>query len=364
MGTENKAETKRYSELDTLRGLAALLVVLCHLTMNRPGIDVFGFRFGITGVDLFFIISGFVIYLSIQHVTSTREFIVNRISRLYPTYWICVTITFILQLLASAYFGKGTAPTFGQYAANMTMFNYYMNVPNLDGPYWTMIIEMLFYIFIAILLALRAKKHLLPVSVLMVYFILQQYILGDTPYWPYYLKVRATIPLFNHFCLFFSGIVFYKIITEKENRFLLYTLLLLAFTFQVIQENGNDFVSHREYFYTTAVYFLLFILFVNGWLKFLVWKPTLFLGKISFALYLVHQFICHDLLLPYFVDRLHMNFWIAAGICLVVVISLATLITYYVEIPFGKKLNVLLRKLFRIRPKRPNNPVPAQSAAS
>jgi peptidoglycan/LPS O-acetylase OafA/YrhL len=52
---------KRYDELDVLRGFAALFVLFFHLTLFRNEAK-YGFQLGITGVDLFFMISGFVIF--------------------------------------------------------------------------------------------------------------------------------------------------------------------------------------------------------------------------------------------------------------------------------------------------------------
>src|SRR4051812_39368993 len=90
--------TKRYEELDALRGIASLMVVFFHYTMGRPQADV-GFVLGTTGVDLFFIISGFVIFMSLNKITRSTDFIINRVSRLYPTYWTAVTFTFVILLL-------------------------------------------------------------------------------------------------------------------------------------------------------------------------------------------------------------------------------------------------------------------------
>ena len=70
---------KRYQELDALRGIAALFVVLFHFTLNRPEAE-YGLKLGVTGVDLFFIISGFVIFMSLTNINSSKEFIVNRVS--------------------------------------------------------------------------------------------------------------------------------------------------------------------------------------------------------------------------------------------------------------------------------------------
>ena len=69
---------KRYQELDALRGIAALFVVFFHFTMGREGLNTF-FKLGTTGVDLFFIISGFVIFMSLQKISKGRDFVINRV---------------------------------------------------------------------------------------------------------------------------------------------------------------------------------------------------------------------------------------------------------------------------------------------
>ena len=72
--------TPRYKELDALRGFAALFVVFFHYTTHTAYASSF-LELGVTGVDLFFIISGFVIFMSIGQVSSAREFIINRFAR-------------------------------------------------------------------------------------------------------------------------------------------------------------------------------------------------------------------------------------------------------------------------------------------
>lgn len=91
----NKTPTKRYEELDALRRIAALMVVFFHFTLGRPEAKL-GFKLGTTGVDLFFIISGLVIFMSLTRVKTSLDFVINRVSRLYPTYWTCATFTFIV----------------------------------------------------------------------------------------------------------------------------------------------------------------------------------------------------------------------------------------------------------------------------
>ena len=97
----NAIKSKRFHELDALRGIAALMVVFFHFTIGRAEAKL-GFKLGTTGVDLFFIISGFVIFMSLSKVKSSLDFVINRVSRLYPTYWVSVTFTFILIKLKSS----------------------------------------------------------------------------------------------------------------------------------------------------------------------------------------------------------------------------------------------------------------------
>jgi peptidoglycan/LPS O-acetylase OafA/YrhL len=143
-----KNKTKRFEELDALRGIAALMVVFFHFSMKRDDYNSF-LKLGAVGVDLFFIISGFVIFMSLQKVSNSKDFIINRISRLYPTYWASVTLTFILIICYGIFNGNVYPQNIVfNYVGNMTMFQFYLRIPDIDGPYWTMIIEMIFYIAI------------------------------------------------------------------------------------------------------------------------------------------------------------------------------------------------------------------------
>ena len=96
------------------------------------------------------------------------------------------------------------------------------------------------------------------------------------------------------------------------------------------------------------VYYTLFTLIVNQKLSFIVSRGTLFLGKISFALYLIHQAFSVKILLPYFMEDLKFNFWVSSFVFSIpIVIIIATVITYYIEIPLGRllKQNLFAKKI-------------------
>ncbi len=212
-----KRETDRSPELDSLRGIAALMVVFFHFTMGRPE-AAFGLKLGTTGVDLFFIISGFVIFMSLNKITNSMDFVIKRISRLYPTYWASVTFSFLILTSFTIYKNQGFAKIdLIKYLGNMTMFQYYLNIPDLEGPYWTMIIEMIFYMAIVFLFQFKLLKYLNIIGIsLSILFVILEFFWADEILVE---KIVWWIPLLPFIPLFFAGIIFYKIYRNKKSKF-------------------------------------------------------------------------------------------------------------------------------------------------
>lgn len=154
----------RLALLDGLRLLAALLVVLYHYTAwNHSNWGPEGAReawepmsqvtaFGNVGVPLFFAISGFVILLSCYGKSSAR-FIGSRIGRLFPAYWVAVLLTG--TLLFFLWPGTGDDLTYGDWLVNLTMIQSAFDVESIDGVYWTLWVEMRFYLLILFLMLFR-----------------------------------------------------------------------------------------------------------------------------------------------------------------------------------------------------------------
>jgi peptidoglycan/LPS O-acetylase OafA/YrhL len=338
-------KTQRYEELDALRGVASLMVVFFHFTWRRPQANL-GFYLGTTGVDLFFIISGFVIFMSLNKITRSTDFIINRVSRLYPTYWTCVTFTFIILVIDAIYTNGAAAHIpWVTYLANMTMFQYYLRQPDLDGPYWTMITEMLFYIGILFLFHFKWLKHLNKIGIGL------SLITALCVWSGHFIPEIKAIPVLEFIPLFFAGTIFYKIYTIKSNHLADYCILALCFVCQImlfsVAGRSRWAINLPQYITMLSIFFGLFILFVNHKLKFIVNPVTLFLGKISFALYLVHQTISINYIIPFCITKLHLNFWIASiCVALPLVLMLASAITFYIEAPLGKKMKAKLRQKF------------------
>jgi len=155
----NRAQD-RVPALDLLRLIAALAVVVFHYAYRGAAADGFTkvslpalepiAKYGWFGVELFFVISGFVIAWSALGRTAV-EFGIARAARLWPAFVTCTTLTFA----ATYFFG---APVFGtslaQWAANLTMLAPAFGQPFMDGSYWSIVFEIIFYGWMALFIAL------------------------------------------------------------------------------------------------------------------------------------------------------------------------------------------------------------------
>ena len=332
--TNPTKQSHRFKELDALRGLAALMVMFFHFSLGRAlPVEFKYIRLGNTGVELFFMISGFVIFMSFDHITKSSQFIKSRLIRLYPTYWTVVTFTFLLIATVSFKTHDPGNINFKTYLGNMTMFQYYLKIPDLDGPYWTMIIEMTFYIVMLLLFRFKQLKHVIVIGIVTCLIMQALFFTASTTL---VSELITSLPLLIYAPLFFAGIIFFQIKTGRGNQLYYYIFIGLFFICQVASYKyivNKIFMSRAEYAVMLTIYFSLFILFVNHKLRFIVSKTTLFFGKISYALYLIHQYLSINFIIPTLMNELHFRFPVAAFIAFLVSTLLAALITNYIEIP-------------------------------
>jgi peptidoglycan/LPS O-acetylase OafA/YrhL len=160
---DHPTSAQRLTFISAIRGVAALLVVLFHLQIhvfagfpNRPiaphsstwWLFLGFFDLGKFAVALFFMVSGFLIPATLRRSGATLpEFAWHRFLRLYPAYWASIA------LALACWYGSGRAdlPTPATVIANVTMFQRFLGQPDLVGVYWTLQIELVFYITCAVL---------------------------------------------------------------------------------------------------------------------------------------------------------------------------------------------------------------------
>ncbi|HWZ14857.1 MAG TPA: acyltransferase [Mucilaginibacter sp.] len=332
----------RLLELDCLRGIAAILVVIFHFTTGRPNLHIF--NWGCMGVELFFMISGFVIFLTIEKTNNYKSFLLSRFARLYPAYWACVTLT-TLSIISWSLMAKVPVifPDLKDYLINLTMFQYYFKVKDIDGVYWTLIIELLFYLFILIV---YLSKAILKIEIICFFLVLACLIYGTMirAFAPdVYGKLAEYFPIIVYFPLFAAGIVFYKIKFYKATLYRFFLVLLCLITQVFLFEGTGKIVSVSKIQYASAIFifFALFLLYCFDRLHFIINKVTLFAGKISYSLYLIHGYISVYLLIPILTHSsiFHINYWVAILFFVAPIVFIAaTLINKFIEIPAMKYL--------------------------
>ena len=153
------AAKTRLDWLDGLRGYAALVVVLFHLSPSVLGSErhLAVFRvidLGKYGVLLFFLVSGYVIPMSLERHGSLRRFWIGRLFRIYPAYLLAVVLVLVVTLRV-----PGGLSTERGLLAHATMLSDPLGVRGAVRPFWTLSYEMVFYLVVAGLFAWRLHRH-------------------------------------------------------------------------------------------------------------------------------------------------------------------------------------------------------------
>lgn len=293
-------ENFRFHELDIMRFLAALSVLFYHYTFfatrihSTPefGIDKL-LRYGYLGVDAFFMISGYVVLMSSMH-KSPKYFLISRLVRLYPAFWICCLFTF-----AILYFGKISQPgvpvvNFKLLIYNLTMLQGFFGKPDLNGVFWTLTYEIGFYFIILLIAALRLWKNLLLIIILWLGY---TFIAGaNTASNTFYFLL---IPKYS--CCFIAGMLFFLLRIKYAPAGKIYLLLLICYLLNikhdiVIMQNMNDYYHDANAYNSyimIAIVTGLYIFFLLSALRKLD-MPNLTslaqLGVLTYPLYLMHGF--------------------------------------------------------------------------
>jgi peptidoglycan/LPS O-acetylase OafA/YrhL len=158
--THGRERAEHIASLDLLRVLAAFAVMFYHFVFRgadgvlatshsselAPRVAIYGYL----GVNLFFVISGFVIASSAEG-RDWSNFAIARAARLYPGFVACMSATFLVLFLAA---DPRFPVTSGQYAANLMIFSLALGQPFMDGVYWSIVLELIFYGWIALALML------------------------------------------------------------------------------------------------------------------------------------------------------------------------------------------------------------------
>jgi peptidoglycan/LPS O-acetylase OafA/YrhL len=346
--------------IDSIRGIAALLVAFLHISqgyLEIPAVKAQGtflyeiayqLDFGRIGVVAFFAISGFVICPSLKgrKYDGTRKFLISRFFRLFPAFWMSIVLT-----LWTRYSWNGLPVDWPQVLGNIPMLYSLFHVEPLQGLYWTLEVELIFYLLcLTLFMCGWLHKPVILCFLGLVLMAASEWIFSRP-------DIKSEITRAFHIqwmfmpwnlAIMFWGGLFRIWYNDRVRRCLLFSVsvpvfaLVLALLVAILWSpiiltctwilQGKLWALHEM-----VPYFFGMGLFITGALyiklnnRFLVW-----LGTISYSLYLLHPIAYGFVLMlvnTKFPDwgNLHLSVYIFVSI--VVSILLAGLVYYCIERP-------------------------------
>jgi peptidoglycan/LPS O-acetylase OafA/YrhL len=319
----------RYENLDALRALAVVSVLLYHYTARFPddytGLNELPFHvpYGWLGVEAFFVLSGYCISMTLGKAATLVEFWAKRIARIQPAYMAAILLTFACVSLVGL---PGRESSALSVAADIFWLNAVpqLHIRDVDPVYWSLVVELKFYFWVGLTATLFGKNRL-PAAWGVFCFI--GWLAGRFhPSAAEYLLIASFAPMF-----LFGITAFYW---KSQSRWLSLALVAeaAALTFYAPRFIGFQSTGCMVGVGTMALTTLTSIR---------VPRPVTWLGAVSYPLYLVHQNI--GLLVIRGTGELHSVVRILVA-CLIV-IALAALIHYLIEFRFQKPLTWLFERM-------------------
>ncbi|PWU48687.1 acyltransferase [Micromonospora sp. S4605] len=353
-GAVRRGGHDRLVVLDGLRLLSALMVVVYHL-LHGEGVRDDAWRastgelfpglagaaaYGWLGVEMFFLISGFVICMSSWGRT-VGEFAVARVVRLYPAYWFAVVATTTVLVLFPVF---ATHRDWTHVLVNMTMLQSLMGVPDVEQAYWTLSVELLFYVLFALVVVARG------VTVRRVVAFCALWTLASLAA-PWANNAAVSMFLGRGYAQYFiAGIAFYLMYRFGANA-LLWGIVGGSWIIAISRLWGEIDTYDTSSFLPAAgcvtVFFVVMAVIANGKADRVRWRWLTTAGALTYPLYLLHAQIGLTVIAA---ARPYLPAWALLGATIAGLLLLAYLVHRLVERPAAKRLRrALLRSLDSIR---------------
>ena len=334
-----KPKSKRILELDALRAISCLNLMLFHFTYvyaNKYGFDSplgFSFPYGKYGVELFFMLSGFVNAMTFVGKRSAKDFLFARAIRIFPSYWLVILVNVFLL----SHLPLFNTPSTGETVANLTTMPQLFGFENLEPVTWTLQIEMLFYATLVIMMLTNAFEKMLRNLMVMVGVCLV-FCLAATGFksaFPdsginQFFWIVENVCIMRNMPLFAMGMLLNEI---KNNRGVAWQnvigIIVAGIVFHAIDKRDHN---------PAATILLFGLLTACAWGKVppLRYKPLLYISTISYTLYLFHNNIGSTCI--HSLETMGMSPLPAVVLVTVLTIGLGTATTIWFEQPITKFL--------------------------
>ena len=327
----------RDGSIDSLRGLSIILVVMYHYTFhydqnylffNNEKITIFSSAW--IGVDIFFLVSGYCIAMTIQKSQNFYLFITRRFSRLYPAYFFCGFITIIFYYYFSL---PGREVDLYTGIMNLFLLNFIpgLNYTYIDGIYWALAVEAKFYICFGLIYFLNKTK------IRSIYYFFIFCLLGNLVVLYDKNFLTSIFSIFPHANIFLLGIcIYYK---KKLNNNFFYIMVI----FQIFSLYINE--RYEGVFLLLLFFLILSSMVLLNKIRFniIVLKN---IGLYSYAWYLIHNAV--GIIVIRELNILGLN-QISIPLAIAFTLMLATFIFYIIEKPFKLLLLTIFDKIYQFK---------------
>lgn len=275
---------ERLRFVDGLRGIAALLVMLYHYA-GRVDLPLDALKWGYIGVGIFFVLSGFVITMSVSGHNLTFGFLgrfaARRAIRLDIPYWGSMALIILIAAFGAKYGANVPMPTLDQFGAHLIYAQDFLGYGAISAVYWSLCFEVQFYLFLVLLMmalrlfcgAVTSTAGLLVFCALILLSLLERHVWHASP---------AGLASVFWFC-FGLGSVTYWVVAGKVKPVYLYGCLAAVV--------GTAIASNDSFAYTAAA--TAAVLYgahrlgkMQTWLSDSV---SQFFGRTSYSMYILHS---------------------------------------------------------------------------
>lgn len=344
---------KKLIWIDAVRGYAVLGVLMVHSIMGYKGI--FGEEFlglGAKGVQLFYMASAFTLLLSHHNrkneESSFKSFYIRRFFRIAPMFWLAI-IYYLFQNYGHIYDVSDY-----RHITNLSIFSHFLFLHGFS-PYWqdsvvpggwSVGVEFIFYFICPFIFYFinNRKKALFFYIVSFFFSNIISYILLKNPLIPYNDTWRGYIYGFfpGQLHVFSLGVLVYFLSKEKSSTSLKTITIIVGILTPILFCSHYYFniSSGQEANFIISIFFAIFILLNNYYkLPIISNKLIVFLGKISYSIYLVHFAVVYWLEFFHF-DNIFYNPTLSYILRFLIIFTISTLISYItyriIEKPFIK----------------------------
>lgn len=272
--TTSAETTNRLGIVDAMRGLASIMVAWFHFTQGSAllsaGLLKSSGHYGWLGVEIFFVISGFILPWSLHRagyrLRDYGMFLARRMVRLDPPYITAIALTLLLGYLSSitpGYRGGPFSVSWLQVLSHLGFLNAFFGYPWLSPVFWTLAIEFQYYLLVGLLLPLIVSRSASIRTCVSLAFLAAPFVFHSDRFMPRYA------------CLFLLGISTFQFKAGITTR-AAFLLTTLTACFGLFLTDGRIVAS-------VASVAALVIAFVS-----LESRPLSLLGTLSYSLYLLH----------------------------------------------------------------------------